>query len=104
MNLELTDEQIALRDTVRQFLAEKASVASHVRPLLDDAASACLRFVDPYGDTVFNPVQAAVLSAELHSVLKKVDAEDDRACLARVADIADRCAVGVHVQLWFIGD
>ena len=36
MNLELTGEQIALRDTVRQFLAEKASVASHVRPLLDD--------------------------------------------------------------------
>ena len=36
MNLELTEEQIALRDTVRQFLAEKASVASHVRPLLDD--------------------------------------------------------------------
>jgi alkylation response protein AidB-like acyl-CoA dehydrogenase len=36
MNLELTEEQIALRDTVRQFLAEKASVAEHVRPLLDD--------------------------------------------------------------------
>jgi alkylation response protein AidB-like acyl-CoA dehydrogenase len=37
MNLELTDEQIALRDTVRRFLAEKASIAGHVRPLLDDA-------------------------------------------------------------------
>jgi alkylation response protein AidB-like acyl-CoA dehydrogenase len=36
MNLELTDEQLALRDTVRRFLAEKASVAAHVRPLLDD--------------------------------------------------------------------
>jgi alkylation response protein AidB-like acyl-CoA dehydrogenase len=36
MNLELTDEQVALRDTVRRFLAEKASVAAHVRPLLDD--------------------------------------------------------------------
>jgi alkylation response protein AidB-like acyl-CoA dehydrogenase len=36
MNLELTEVQIALRDTVRQFLAEKASVAAHVRPLLDD--------------------------------------------------------------------
>ena len=36
MNLELTDEQIALRDTVRSFLAEKASIAGHVRPLLDD--------------------------------------------------------------------
>ncbi len=36
MNLELTDEQTALRDTVRRYLAEKASVAGHVRPLLDD--------------------------------------------------------------------
>ena len=37
MNLELTDEQVALRDTVRSFLAERASIAEHVRPMLDDA-------------------------------------------------------------------
>lgn len=36
MNLELTDEQVALRDTTRRYLAEKASVSDHVRPLLDD--------------------------------------------------------------------
>ena len=36
MNLELTDEQVALRDTVRGYLAEKASVSGHVRPMLDD--------------------------------------------------------------------
>ena len=36
MNLELTDEQVALRDTVRRYLAEKASVTTHVRPMLDD--------------------------------------------------------------------
>ena len=36
MNLELTDEQVALRETVRRFLAEKASVAAHVRPMLDN--------------------------------------------------------------------
>ncbi|HTI76502.1 MAG TPA: acyl-CoA dehydrogenase family protein [Mycobacterium sp.] len=35
MNLELTDEQLALRDTVRRFVAEKASVTTHVRPLID---------------------------------------------------------------------
>jgi alkylation response protein AidB-like acyl-CoA dehydrogenase len=34
MNLELTEEQLALRDTVRRFLTEKAPVASYVRPLL----------------------------------------------------------------------
>ena len=38
MNLELTDEQLALRDTVRRFLVEKASVAAYVRPMLDDPA------------------------------------------------------------------
>jgi alkylation response protein AidB-like acyl-CoA dehydrogenase len=36
MNLELTDEQVALRDTTRRYLAEKASISDHVRPLLDD--------------------------------------------------------------------
>lgn len=36
MNLELTDEQLALRDTVRSYLAERAPVAGHVRPMLDD--------------------------------------------------------------------
>src|ERR1700691_1773408 len=36
MNLELTDEQIALRDTVRSLLTEKASIAGHVRPMVED--------------------------------------------------------------------
>ena len=36
MNLELTDDQLALRDTVRRFLADKASLAGHVRALLKD--------------------------------------------------------------------
>jgi alkylation response protein AidB-like acyl-CoA dehydrogenase len=36
MNLELTDEQSALRDTVRRFLADRASVTAHVRPMLED--------------------------------------------------------------------
>jgi alkylation response protein AidB-like acyl-CoA dehydrogenase len=39
MNLELTDEQVALRDTVRRYLAEKASLATYVRPLLDEEAA-----------------------------------------------------------------
>jgi alkylation response protein AidB-like acyl-CoA dehydrogenase len=38
MNLELTDEQVALRDTTRRFLAEKAPISDHVRRLLDDPA------------------------------------------------------------------
>lgn len=36
MNLELSAEQVALRDTVRRFLAERAPVSGHARALLDD--------------------------------------------------------------------
>lgn len=36
MNLELTDEQVALRDTTRRYLAQKAPISGHVRQLLDD--------------------------------------------------------------------
>ncbi|MFI5508080.1 acyl-CoA dehydrogenase family protein [Mycobacterium sp. NPDC051804] len=36
MNLELSDEQTALRDTLRRYLTEKASLATYVRPQLDD--------------------------------------------------------------------
>jgi alkylation response protein AidB-like acyl-CoA dehydrogenase len=36
MNLELTDEQVALRDTTRRYLGEKAPISGHVRELLDD--------------------------------------------------------------------
>jgi alkylation response protein AidB-like acyl-CoA dehydrogenase len=39
MNLELDDEQVALRDTVRRYLTEKASLATYVRPLLDDTVT-----------------------------------------------------------------
>ena len=38
MNLELTPEQLALRQTVREFLSARASIGGHVRPMLDDPA------------------------------------------------------------------
>ncbi len=76
----------------------------HERPALDDPSSPCLRFVDPYGDTVFNPVQAAALSRELTAALETPGGSAGREHLARVIEIADKCAAGVHVHFWFIGD
>ena len=38
MNLEPTDDQVALRQTVRRYLTEKASVSGHVRAMLDSAS------------------------------------------------------------------
>jgi alkylation response protein AidB-like acyl-CoA dehydrogenase len=48
MNLAPTDEQLALRDTVRRFLADRAPVAGYVRPRLDGPA-------DPAGRAASGP-------------------------------------------------
>jgi len=83
MNLELNDEQVALRDTVRRFLAEKASVAAHVRPMLDDptgttrevwgglAALGATGVLVPqeYGGSGMTMVEAGVVAQELGAAL-----------------------------------
>jgi alkylation response protein AidB-like acyl-CoA dehydrogenase len=83
MNLELTDEQVALRDTVRRFLTEKASVATHVRPLLEDpmgttrevwaglAALGATGVLVPqeYGGSGMTMVEAGVVAEELGAAL-----------------------------------
>ena len=74
---------------------------------LGEAASfdytVCLRFVDPFGDTVFNAAQAAVLSREVEARLGSAG-EGDGETLARIVELAERCAGEVHRYLWFVGD
>jgi alkylation response protein AidB-like acyl-CoA dehydrogenase len=83
MNLELTDEQVALRDTTRRFLAEKASIAGHVRPLLDDPTGTTedvwrglaalgttgLLVPEDYGGAGMTMVEAGVVAEELGAAL-----------------------------------
>jgi alkylation response protein AidB-like acyl-CoA dehydrogenase len=83
MNLELTDEQVALRETVRRYLTEKASVSGHVRLMLDDpsgttdeiwhglAALGAVGVLVPeaYGGAGMSMVDAGVVAEELGGAL-----------------------------------
>jgi alkylation response protein AidB-like acyl-CoA dehydrogenase len=83
MNLELTDDQAALRDTVRRFVAEKASMTTHVRPMLDSAtgitgdvwrALAALGATgvlvpQEYGGSGMTMVEAGIVAEELGAAL-----------------------------------
>jgi alkylation response protein AidB-like acyl-CoA dehydrogenase len=83
MNLELTDEQVALRDTARRFLAEKAPISGHVRPLLDDPTGTTeavwrgladlgttgLLVPQEYGGTGMTMVEAGIVAEELGAAL-----------------------------------
>jgi hypothetical protein len=89
-------------EVVEQIFDEGA--VARLRPPLDDASSTCLRFIDRYGDTVFNPVQASPLIRELEAKMDSVALTDDSDRIVRLIELATKCATGVHVYLWFIGD
>ncbi len=70
----------------------------------DIAGTCCLRFIDPYGNTIFNRQQMETFIAELEAVDNSVAREDQKALLHRVGDLARRCAKEVHVYMIFRGD
>ncbi|MDT5256349.1 MAG: hypothetical protein QOD10_1429 [Mycobacterium sp.] len=83
MNLELTDEQVALRDTARRFLAEKAPISTHVRALLEeptgttaavwrglaDLGTTGLLVPQEYGGAGMTMVEAGIVAEELGAAL-----------------------------------
>lgn len=85
MNLELSEEQLALRDTVRRFLAEKAPISGRVRALLDDPTGTTeavwrglaelgttgLLVPPEYGGAGMTMVEAGVVAEELGAALHR---------------------------------
>jgi hypothetical protein len=61
--------------------------------------TACLRFIDPFGDTYFNKRQARVFLEEMMIF----DFQVKREVADAVAHLAQRCADGTHLYLRFIG-
>src|SRR3954468_15142739 len=94
LTIELRDS----RGEVLERIFDEGSLG-RIRPALDDVSSPCLRFVDPYGNTVLNPRQAEALGVELKAIVGGIAGADDRARVMRVVELADKCADGVHVYL-----
>ena len=69
----------------------------------DLSGTVCLRFVDPYGDTVFNYLQAPVLLGELAGIRPRLD-DRTRALIDALIPMAERVESGSHLYLHFVGD
>jgi len=69
-----------------------------------DSDLVLLKYVDPYGDTVFNKLQMLDLLADI-DVLRGDDLQPaEERGLARLQGIAERCRDEVHLYVWFLGD
>ena len=76
----------------------------HLLPAYEDESFQCLRFVDPYGDTVFNRVQMPTFISELERVQQQADSDRERGRLVEVGRLAERCLREVHLYVRFFGD
>jgi hypothetical protein len=67
--------------------------------------SACLRFIDPYGDTIFNSLQLPVLLEELEIVWQANSAPELRSHIALLISLVSQAlAKGPHTFVNFRGD
>jgi hypothetical protein len=69
---------------------------SHLVLKTDLTRTTCLRFIDPYGDTMFNQLQIPILIDELQSILKKVQDNQIRDHLRRVIELAEKSRGEIH--------
>ena len=73
-------------------------------PYHDDERFPYLRFVDPYGDTVFNRLQMPAVLEEMHLLRKARTEEEDRIVIDKLIELACLCQQEPHLYLKFIGD
>jgi hypothetical protein len=50
---------------MKEDVGQSVDVPAHIFPHVDDAHFVSLRFIDPYGDTLFNRLQVPVVLEEL---------------------------------------
>ena len=66
--------------------------------------SCCLRFIDPYGNTVFNRLQMGELLAELAGLRQEASDPVQFELVKRIEELATQCQMRVHLYVKFYGD
>ncbi len=100
LRMDLEDE----RGHAVERVLDPTNILHRLLPSHDDGSFQCLRFIDWYGDTVFNRLQMDVFLAELSHIAQKAQTKEQRELLSQIEDLARRCQRGPHLYLKFYGD
>lgn len=73
-------------------------------PGADNGSSSLLRFIDWYGDTVFNRLQIEFFLTEWEVLEQRVHDPEEKAFLGRIKEMARRVQKESHLYLKFYGD
>ena len=97
---------VAIQDETCQILERVIDEQNVLMMLLRDEAATefqLLRFIDPYGDTIFNRPQIATVLAELERIAVNASTKATE-FLEAVKTLALRVAAEPHLYLKIIGD
>ncbi len=71
---------------------------------IEDPRFPMMRYIDPYGNTIFNGVQMYPLLEELDRLIEETSSPDGKRLLAQIRELAIQCRDHPHQFLRFIGD
>lgn len=75
-----------------------------VLPSFEEDSFHQLRFIDPYGDTIFNRPQMDAFISEWKEIGTKARSTESKQLYDRIAELARRCKNEVHLYLRFRGE
>jgi hypothetical protein len=78
---------------VQDEVLDDVNLTEKLLPEREDASSPCLRFVDPFGDTLFNQIQIPLVVAELEKRLRALVKPEVKAHCEAILKVV-RAAVG----------
>jgi hypothetical protein len=73
-------------------------------PGVNDGRFPCLRFVDPYGDTIFNQLQIPIVLQDLRLLAATALEQDQVSQIRNVEELIEPYAQNAHFYLKLIGD
>lgn len=92
------------RGTALSNVEDQANLLHRLLPDPNDISFHMLRFIDWYGDTVFNRLQLESFLQEWDRIAPHAQTEEARSLLGRVRDLATKGPQLQHTYLKFYGD
>jgi hypothetical protein len=85
-------------------LEDPRGLTKALLPASSDSTSSCLRFVDRFGDAVFNQLQIPVLISELRRQAERIKDPGTRDHAEALLRLVESAEGEVHTYVRFIGD
>lgn len=95
---------VVLQDEDGNMVGEQVCVPTNLLSQIDDTRFTCLRFVDPYGDTIFNRLQLVALLEDLRILRGYPQGDQHEGTFRQIERLVQRCQAEPHTYLRLIGD